>query len=487
MELVFERFASLGTISKVLKSLLEDGVSLPRFRYGGPHHGELLWLRPTTTSIHGFLSNPAYAGAFVYGRRQSVRDGTKGRVTKPIEEWSAIHHDVYPAYISWEEFLANRERLRQNGYRLAENTYGAPRSGPALLAGLALCGHCGRRMSVVYGGSKGHGGYVCTALPSTHGARSCLYAPRVNTDEAVVEAFFEAIRPAELDLLEEALQAQSADRERLLRHHHDNIKAARYEARLAEKRYRSVDPENRLVAGELEKGWESALRALAEAEEAAERFEREKPRTDLDPALRAQLADLGRRLPELWDSGRLSAEHKKELLRSLVRRIVLSRPQSDSTEIRIVWISGAVSTLSVRQPLRRVRDLSNYEEMVERILALVAEGYTDAKIARTLTEEGFRAARSKKGIPRGFVADVRRERGISSLLETLKGREKLEGSWTVLGLARKLGVSRNRIYRLINSGALATERHPKTGRHLIADDPELIAGLRRRLAANART
>src|SRR5215210_5065387 len=486
IELVFERFASLGTISKVLSSLLEDGASLPRFRYGGPHHGELIWCRPITTSIHGFLSNPAYAGAFVHGRRQSVRDGTKGRVTKPMEEWTAVHRDVYPAYISWEEFLANRERLRQNGYRLAENTRGAPRGGPALLAGLAVCGHCGRRMSVVYGGSKGRGGYVCTALPSTHGARSCLYAPRVNTDEAVVEAFFAAIRPAELDLLEEALEAQSADRERLLEHHHDNIKAARYEARLAEKRYRIVDPENRLVAGELERSWESALRALAEAEEAAERFEREKPRTDLDPTLRAQLADLGRRLPELWDSGRLSAEHKKELLRSLIRRTVLSRPQSDSTEIRIVWITGAVSTLSVRQPLRRSRDLSNYEEMVEKILTLSAEGYTDAKIACTLTAEGFRAARSKEGIPRGLVTDVRRERGISSLFETLKGREKLEGSWTVLGLARKLGVSPNRIYRLINSGALATERHPQTGRHLIADDPELISGLRRRLAANAR-
>ncbi len=314
IELVFERFSQLGTISKVLKSLLEDGASLPRFRYGGPHHGELLWLRPTTTSIHGFLSNPAYAGAFVYGRRRSVRDGAKGRVTKPMEEWTAIHHHVYPAYVSWEEFLANRERLRQNGYRLAENTRGAPRKGPALLAGLAVCGHCGRRMGVVYGGSKGRGGYVCTALPSTHGARSCLYAPRVNTDAAVVEAFFEAIRPADLDLLEETLQSQSADRERLLEHHRDNVKASRYEARLAEKRYRSVDPENRLVAGELEKNWEDALRTLAEAEEAAERFERQRPRTELDPTLRDQLADLGKRLPELWEGGRLSMEHKKELL-----------------------------------------------------------------------------------------------------------------------------------------------------------------------------
>jgi len=487
IELVFERFSRLGTISKVLKSLLEDGASLPRFRYGGPHHGELLWLRPTTTSIHGFLSNPAYAGAFVYGRRRSVRDGAKGRVTRPMEEWTAVHHHVYPAYISWEEFLANRERLRQNGYRLAENTRGAPRKGPALLAGLAVCGHCGRRMGVVYGGSKGRGGYVCTALPSTHGARSRLYAPRVNTDAAVVEAFFEAIRPSELDLLEEALQFQSADRERLLEHHRDNVKAARYEARLAEKRYRAADPENRLVAGELERSWEMTLSALAEAEEAAERFERERPPVELDPTLRAQLADLGKRLPELWDSGRLSAEHKKELLRSLIRHAVLSRPKSDSTEIRIVWISGAVSTLSVSQPLRRARDLSDYDEMVERILALVAEGHTDAKIARTLTEEGFRAARSKEGIPKNFVRDVRRERGISSLFETGKGREKLEGSWTVLGLARELGVNQNQIYRLIHSGALATERHPKTGRYLVDDDPELIVGLRRRLAANDST
>jgi DNA invertase Pin-like site-specific DNA recombinase len=490
IDLVFERFASLGTMSKVLKSLLADGVSLPRFRYVGERHGELLWCRPTRSNIHEFLSNPAYAGAFVYGRRATVHGGgedSPNRTTRPMDQWTAIHHGVYPAYISWEQFVANRERLRQNGYRLAESMRGAPRSGPALLAGLAVCGHCGRGMSVVYGGSKGKGGYICNALPSNHGAKSCLYAPRVNTDKAVVEAFFAAMRPAELDLLEEALQSQSAERERLLEHHRDNVKAARYEARLAERRYRAADPENRLVAGELERSWEMALRALAEAEEASESFERERPPVELDPALRAQLSDLGKRLPEMWDSGRLSAEHKKELLRSLIRRTVLSRPRSDSTEIRIVWISGAVSTLSVGQPLRRARDISGYEEMVERILALTAEGLTDAKIARALTEEGFRAARGKEGIPKNFVRDVRRERGVSSLYETQKGVEKLEGKWTVLGLSRELGVDDGRIYRLIHNGALATERHPKSGRFLVADDPELLAELRRRFVANQRS
>jgi hypothetical protein len=122
-------------------------------------------------------------------------------------------------------------------------------------------------MSVTYSGSKSRGAYLCNALRATHGARSCPYVAARRVDEAVVEAFFEAIRPSEISLLEEVLAARSAARERILKHHHDSMKAATYEVRLAEKRYRSVDPENRLVASELEKGWEVALRSLSDARE----------------------------------------------------------------------------------------------------------------------------------------------------------------------------------------------------------------------------
>lgn len=247
--------------------------------------------------------------------------------------------------------MANTERLKQNGYRAAENRLGAPREGPALLSGLAVCGCCGRRMGTTYsGGSKKQGAYLCNALRSTHGAPSCLYVAARRVDEAVAGAFFEAVRPSEISLLEEVLASQSADHERLFEHHRDSVKAATYEVRLAEKRYRAVDPENRLVASELEKSWEEALRSLSEAREAAERFELGHQKTALDPALREQLADFGRRLPELWNSGKLRAGHKKELLRSLVSRVVLSRPEWESVEARVVWISGAVSTLLVRTP-----------------------------------------------------------------------------------------------------------------------------------------
>jgi len=489
ISLVFEHFGSLGTVPKVLKSLREGEVLLPRFRYGGLHTGELLWVRPTNANIYSILCNPAYAGAFVYGRFAKARDGSADpdrRVNKPMEEWIAVHKDMYPAYISWEEFLANRERLRRNGYRVTENRLGAPRKGPALLSGLAMCGCCGRRMGTIYSGSTNQGAYLCNALRATHGAPSCLYVAARRIDEAVTGAFFEAVRPSEISLLEEVLAAQGAERERLLQHHRDSVKAATYEVRLAEKRYRSVDPENRLVASELERGWEGALHSLSEATEALERFEREHHKTALDPALHEQLADFGKRLPELWSSGLLSMEHKKELLRSLVSRVVLSRPEPQDIEARIVWISGAVSTLSVRTPIRRARDLRDYEVLVGEILALNALGYPDSKIARRLTEEGFHSARGEEGVPTRFVREVRRQNGQGSVSKALKSLEKLEGRWTVLGLSRELGVERGRIYKLIYKGTLTTERHPQTGCHLIEDDPELITDLRTRWAAKPR-
>lgn len=380
--------------------------------------------------------------------------------------------------------MANTQRLRHNGYHVAENSLGAPREGPALLSGLAVCGCCGRRMDTIYsGGAKKHGSYLCKALRSTHGAPSCLYVAARCVDEAVAGAFFEAVEPSEISLLEEVLAAQDADRERLFEHHRDSVKAATYEARLAEKRYREVDPENRLVASELEKSWEMALRALTDAEEAAERFEQEHQQTALDTALREQLADFGRYLPELWDSGKLQAGHKKELLRSLITRVILSRPKQESVEARIVWISGAVSTLSVRAPIHKTRELSGYEAMVEQILALNTEGYPDSAIARHLSKQGFHSARGGEGVPERFVTNVRREHGRGSVYKELRSRQKLDGCWTVMGLSQELGVRRGRIYKFILEGTLKTERHPQTGNHLIEDHHGLITELRARLAA----
>jgi len=337
----------------------------------------------------------------------------------------------------------------------------------------------------------GDGGlrYLCDAAKNTLAAPTCFCFEGEGIDRAVVEAFFAAVKPSEIALLEEVLEARSADREKLLGHHKDRVKGATYEARLAEKRYRSVDPENRLVAAELEKGWEAALRNLADAKEGLERFEWEQLAKEpaIDPALREQLMNLGRRLPELWESGRLRVEHKKELLRSLISRIILSRPFPDTIEVRIVWISGAVSPITIRPRITRSKDLSEYPLLVEKILKLAQEGYTDGAIARILTEEGFRSARNTEKVPVRFVGKVRREHDQSSLIHQFRSKEKVGGKWTVLGLSRELGVSRNWFYKKIENGTIPAERNPLTGHYLIEDDPKLLEQLRTQIDEKRRT
>ncbi len=479
IEIVFARFEELGSCQKVLRSLRDDGLLLPRHQTSGLHAGQLLWKLPSEAAIYDILRNPAYAGAFVYGRRTGYpnrRPGQRGRLRhKDMADWTVVQQGVYAAYISWEQYVANQERMTDNASDYVRRTRGVPRQGAALLTGLVVCGSCGRQMTVVY---KPQVRYVCNALGKNFGAPMCLHLDGASIEEAVVEAFFAALEPAELDLLDEVLAAQGVDRERVARQHAEQVARAEYEARLARKQYDAVDPENRLVAAELERRWEQALQVLASAREAAEQSAATAtPPPQLDPNLRAQLRDLGPRMPELWSSGRLTVVHKKELLRSLIRRIVLTRPAADSIRVKIVWVSGAVSELAVRPPIWRTTDLSAYEQLVIRVRELSAEGYQDREIARRLTDEGFHSARSD-GIDAKVVGKIRRSLGQESLTEQFRHQERIGGQWTVHGLSRELGVARDWLYRRIYRGSIPTTRHPTTGHHLIPDDPQLLNRLR---------
>lgn len=486
IELVFGRFEELGSAQKVMRSLKEDGVLLPRRQVAGLNAGELLWKLPSVDAIYGILHNPAYAGAFAYGRTGSNPDRRperSDRVRLPIEQWATIHQGIYPAYVSWERFLENQRKLTDNASGFDRRVRGAPRDGTALLAGLALCGRCGHKMRAAY---KRKHRYVCNALSETYRQPMCLSLPGPSVDAAVVEAFFEAVRPAELDLFEEVLAERKQDRGRLERQHADRVKRTEYEARLAEKRYRSVDPENRLVAAELEKGWEAALRALAEAREASERFERTPPTEELEPGLRSQLEDLGKRLPELWEAGKLSPSQKKELLRSLVRRVVLSRPEQDVVEAKVVWVSGAYSVLHVNPPvLHRTTQLGNHDELVTRILKLAAEGHRDTEIARRLTAEGFRSARLPY-VTQPLVEKIRTKHGQPSLTGSQHRQEKIDGCWSVPGLARRLGTSETWMRAKIAEREIPARRHPTTKRWLVEDDPALLARIEKLAAARRR-
>ncbi len=474
--LVFALFTELGSCQKVLRRLRDDGVRLPRRQTGGPDAGALLWKGPSEGAIYAILHNPAYAGAFAYGRRGAHPDRLPGRPLRQrrraLADWTALHRDAYPAYIGWEEYMTNQERLTDNAARYVLRTRGAPCKGGALLTGLAVCGRCGHQMHVEY---KASHRYVCSALAKEYGASLCLHLDGPSVDVVVVGAFFAALQPAELDLLDEVLAALRTDHERTAQHYADQIKRAAYEAHLAQRQYQAVDPDNRLVAAELERRWEVGLRALAEAHEAAERFAAAPPAPALDPTLRAQFTDLGAHLPALWESGRLTPAHKKELRRSLIRRVILTRPRRDLVETRVVWVSGAITTLTVRPPVPHTDDLDDYPELVARVVALVREGRSDGETARLLTAEGFTSARTA-GVPPSLVTRLRRQAREPSVTTRFRSHENVDGQWTVWGLARFLGVQRDWLYRHIDKGCLPAERHPATGHYLIKDDPALISG-----------
>jgi hypothetical protein len=389
---------------------------------------------------------------------------------------------VYPAYISWEQFMANQTRLADNASTFARRARGAPRAGSALLAGLVVCGRCGHQMRVAY---KARHRYFCTALTDTYRAPMCLSLDGESIDQVVLAAFFAALAPAELDLLDAVLAAQQANQQRLARHYTDQVQHAEYDARYAERQYQAVDPDNRLVAAELERRWELALRAVAEARESAERFAAQAaPAATLDPALRAQLQDLGQHLPALWASGQLTRAQQKQLVRSLIRRVILSRPVPETVSVKVVWVSGAYSLLSVPAVVHRAHDLQDYERLVARIRALSAEGASDADIAERLSREGFRSARSPT-ISAKAVERIRRLLGQGALRHQFRTQDQIDGHWTVGGLARYLAVSSEWLRRQITSGAVPAVRHAQTHCYLIADDPTMLERLRARAAARS--
>jgi DNA invertase Pin-like site-specific DNA recombinase len=493
IELIFAQFDQQGSINKVVRYLRQQHIRVPRRHHAGPHAHELLWQEAGEASLSQILTSPVYAGAFAYGRRQADpttqqagRPAT-GRRRKPIGEWLHLQQGVYPAYISWEQYLANQERLHQNSLRFSElqaRAQGIVRTGAGILQGLVICGRCGHHMYTVY---KRTPRYLCRGFTRTAAVVSDCTSVRAPVVEAlVVNAFFVALQPAQLDALEAMLEAQRVERGQLEQVWQNQLQRARYEAHLAQRQYDAVDPANRLVAAELERRWEAALQQVRQTEEDFAQFQQSPVPDRIPPELRTLFQEVCQRLPELWP--RLTNEQQKALLRSLIRRVIVRRPAPDQVEVRIVWLSGAYSDHTSLTPIQRDRDVTGYERLVARVEALWGEGYNDGEIAKQLTSEGLHSARSSE-VTRKSVMKLRLAHHWYAPFEQARGADRVGTEFTVNGLAKELAVNESTIYRLIYRHIIPAElvrQAPHTGIYLIQPDPALLEHLREHIATQKR-
>jgi len=396
LRLVFDTFARLGAALGVVQYFAENQLRIPTRHYGRARHGQLTWRPLDHGRVLAILHNPAYAGAYIYGRtktRTVVLPGEEPRLkgrTRRIapEDWPHVLHDHHPAYITWDQFQKNQQQLIDNCTLQHQDHRGAIREGAALLQGLTLCGRCGRRMTIRYMDDGKISLYECNQLHKNLGEKTCQSLRGDGIDAAVATVFLEAMQPAELEVSMAAIDQIAEQARRVDRQWEMIVERARYEAELARRRFLAVDPENRLVGRTLERDWEARLAEV-------ERLERESAtRPDrsirlVDPAERARILALAQDLPTLWNAATTTNVDRKQLLGYLIKDVCLNRGET-MIEVSIRWQTEACTVLSIPRPPRSCDKRRTDPAVLVRLRELAADT-TDGRIAEILDHEGFRS------------------------------------------------------------------------------------------------
>jgi DNA invertase Pin-like site-specific DNA recombinase len=398
---VFRLFARHKVARRVVAQLMQEKLKIPAKIWGGPRHGTVTWKVPDLTNVIRLLHNPTYAGAYAYGQNEYDmfdRSPTTGRAkdhARPLESWPICLRGAYPAYISWDQFVQNRQTLRSNAYR--SDNQGAPRQGRALLQGIVYCGRCGVRMGVSYYSYKERRrtpAYRCVDAYRRHSQPLCQHMSAAVVNAAVTELFLNAVSPAKIEIALHALEELDADRAEALKQWDLQLQRADYEVGIARRRYEMTDPENRLVAAELEAGWEESLRYRGQLQQEREEFERRQvqPLSETD---RKRIKELSSNLGQVWQAETTSMEERKTLLRFLVKRVHLDGvTEPRKIHIDLEWHTGAHTKVTIDRPPVGVWQPKTPAAAMERIRELFMQ-HEYAEVAATLNEEGFRTANGK--------------------------------------------------------------------------------------------
>lgn len=472
LRLVFAKFQELQSARAVMCYLRSRRLPLPVRPLLGPAPHEVVWREADAARVRSILQNPAYAGAYVYGRRRQQpsrrKPGARSATEKvALNEWPVCLKAAHPGYIDWEQFVANQKRMTQNSCSYAAGHIGIARKGSALLQGIAVCGRCGRRMSLRYSGPNAdYPVYCCRSDRDMAAGPLCQEVRALPIDDLIEQNLLEALAPDQIAMAMAALGQIAIEAARLERQWALRRERARYDAERARRQYDAVEPENRLVARTLELLWEEKLRAAEAIEKDYEQWRLEEPLV-LSDADRARLLAMGENLPGIWRASTTTAADRKRMLRFVIREVTLDQKRvRGQVSINILWQTGAVTEHAMLRRVHRYDDYDNVETLRRRVSELNRSGKMDREIAAALNCEGFVGARGRPFQDK-TIWILRKRWGLNTVkingIDANPARWP-DGTYSIQGAAAALGATPQTIFkylkrRLLN-GRQSTKGQP---------------------------
>jgi DNA invertase Pin-like site-specific DNA recombinase len=496
LRLVFAKFRELRSAKAVMRYLRRGNLLLPVRPLHGPAPHDVVWRPADSARVINILKNPAYAGAYVYGRRRqdplrrqpgSDRIGTAAVAP---EDWSICLRDAHPAYLDWDEFMANRRQLADNVGRYDAGRPGAPRKGNALLQGIVSCGRCARRMCLRYSGPHGdYPVYVCVADSSAEGRPRCQEVRALAVDAEVERLILTALTPDRIVLAIAALGEIEEETRAMERQWSLKRERARYDVERARRQYDAVEPENRLVARSLERVWEERLRRVDQVEQEYDAWRREQS-VSISDNDRAEILALGEELPRLWRAATTRSADRKQIVRLVIKDVALDQKRRRGyVWIKVIWKTGAASEHWLQRCVQGYEQHADQDRLRQCITELNRQQKMDGEIAAILNKEALRTAH---GAPfsGGMVHVLRKRWRIQSVKingTAANPQQWPDGSYSVQGAATAIGITPQVIFDWLRKGWLTGTQLAKGMPWQISLSPDQAAVLRARVRRTNRS